>query len=138
MNRHLILALAFAFAILVLAANPAAAQGTPAPAAVPKYDVSTEVTVKGTIDDVIERDCPVSHGMGTHIVLKLADGKTMQVHVASTKFLKTYEMSFKKGEQLQIVGSKVDFEGAEAIFAREVKRGDDLMQFRDKDGKPVW
>ncbi len=113
------------------------AQDKPASVA-PKYDVATEVTVKGTVDEVKDRDCPVSRGMGNHIFLKLADGKIMQVHVAATKFMKSYELGFNKGDQLEVTGSKVTFEGAETILAREIKRGDDIMQFRDKNGKPVW
>ncbi len=33
---------------------------------------------------------------------------------------------------------KVKFEGVDTIFAREVKRGNDMYMFRDKDGKPIW
>jgi len=107
-------------------------------ASVPKYDVATEATFKGTIDEVRDRQCPVSGGMGAHIVLKLADGKTIEVHLASVKFMKLYELTFSRGEQVEVTGSKVMFEGVETIFAREIKRGNDTFEFRDKDGKPVW
>ena len=127
-----------ALAVIVPAFTAVSAQDKPEAAPVPKYDPSTEVTLKGTVDEVKDRQCPLSHGMGNHIFLKLADGKTIEVHVASTKFMKTYEMAFSKGDQVEVTGSKVTFEGAETIFAREIKRGDDIMQFRDKNGKPVW
>jgi DNA/RNA endonuclease YhcR with UshA esterase domain len=106
--------------------------------AVPKYDPTTEVTLKGTVDEVRDRECPVSGGMGSHIILRLSDDKTMEVHLASTKFVKAYELVFAKGDKLEVTGSKVTFEGVETIFAREVKRGNDTFVFRDKDGKPVW
>lgn len=105
---------------------------------VPKYNPATEVTLKGVVTEVTERNCPVSGGMGEHFVLKMADGKTIEIHVATTKFVKTYELVLNKGDELEVTGSKVNFEGVETIFARELKRGQDTFVFRDKDGKPVW
>jgi DNA/RNA endonuclease YhcR with UshA esterase domain len=105
---------------------------------VPKYDPTTEVTLKGTVEEVRDRECPVSGGTGSHIILRMSDDKTIEVHLASTKFVKAYELVFAKGDKLEVTGSKVTFEGVETIFAREVKRGNDTFVFRDKDGKPVW
>ena len=76
--------------------------------------------------------------MGAHVVLKMADGKAIEVHLATTKFVKSYELAFSKGDQLEVTGTKVKFEGVDTIFAREVKRGGDTFVFRDKDGKPIW
>jgi DNA/RNA endonuclease YhcR with UshA esterase domain len=126
-------------AALATAVTPALAAGKGNPqTAVPKYDPATEVTLKGTVDGVRERECPVSGGMGAHVVLKTSDGKTIEVHLATTRFMKNYDLVFNKGDQIEVTGSKVVFEGVETIFAREVKRGNDTFTFRDKDGNPVW
>jgi DNA/RNA endonuclease YhcR with UshA esterase domain len=106
--------------------------------AVPKYDAATEVTLKGTVDEVRDRECPVSRGMGAHIILRLSDDKTIEIHLASTRFVKSYDLVFSKGDKLEVTGSRVTFEGVETIFAREVKRGNDTFVFRDKEGNPVW
>ncbi|HTZ95047.1 MAG TPA: hypothetical protein VMB18_01535 [Terriglobales bacterium] len=105
---------------------------------VPKYNPATEAVFKGSVVEVRDRECPVSGGMGSHVVLKLENGSTIEVHLASTKFVKSYDLVFAQGDQLEVTGSKVQFEGVETIFAREVKRGNDTFVFRDKDGKPVW
>jgi len=105
---------------------------------VPKYNLATEATFKGTVEEVRDRQCPVSGGMGSHVVLRLADGKTIEVHLATTKFVNTYDLVFHKGDVIEVVGSKVTFEGVETIFARQVTRGQDTFLFRDKNGKPVW
>ena len=47
-------------------------------------------------------------------------------------------MTFKRGDQIEVVGAKVNFEGVETIFAREVRRGNETFVFRDKEGQPVW
>jgi hypothetical protein len=104
----------------------------------PKYDVSTEAKFKGVIDEVHDRQCPISGGMGSHFMLKLADGKILEVHLATTKFVKSYELVFNKGDEVEVTGSKVEFEGVDAILAREVKRGNDDFVFRDPQGKPIW
>ena len=121
------------------ALTPSFASQAAAPrAGVPKYDPSTEAVFKGTVQEVRDRQCPVSGGIGSHVILKLENGTTIEVHLASKKFVDEYELVFNVGDQLEVTGSKVVFEGVETIFAREVKRGNDVYVFRDKDGKPVW
>jgi TusA-related sulfurtransferase len=105
---------------------------------VPKYDPSTEAVYKGTVEEVRDRQCPVTNGEGAHVMLKLADGKTIEVHLATTKFVKSYELVFNKGDQLEVTGVKVKFEDVDTIFAREIKRGNDTFVFRDKEGRPIW
>src|SRR5581483_452628 len=83
---------------------------------VPKYDPATETKFKGVVQEVTDRQCPVSGGMGSHVTLKLADGKTIEVHIATTKFVKSYDVTFNKGDELQVTGVKVNFEGVETIF----------------------
>lgn len=104
----------------------------------PKYDLASEVTLKGTITDVSERNCPVSGGLGFHFMLKVQDGTAIEVHVATSKFVKTYEMGLKKDDKVEVVGSKVKFEGAETVFARQITRGDEVFAVRFQDGSPAW
>ena len=110
----------------------------PSGQAVPKYDKSCEAIFKGTVDDVHERQCPVSGGMGSHLELRQADGSLIEVHLSLTKFVRRYELVFKKGDVIEVTGVKVKFEGVDTIFARKIKRGDDEFLFRDNDGKPLW
>jgi len=105
---------------------------------VPKYDKSTEAMFKGTVDEVKDRDCPVSGGKGAHLMLKQVDGSTIEVHLALSKFVNQYELVFHKGDVLEVTGVKVKFEGVDTIFARKIKRGEDEFLFRDGDGKPLW
>jgi DNA/RNA endonuclease YhcR with UshA esterase domain len=122
---------------VVVVAMVAAAQ-KPENESVPKYDKSTEAVFKGTVDDVKDRECPVSRGMGSHLMLKMADGNVLEVHLSLTKFMRQYELVFHKGDVLEVTGVKVKFAGADTIFARKIKRGEDEFLFRDSDGKPLW
>ena len=119
-----------------LATMPVAAQKNNT--AVPKYDKGAEAVFKGTVLDVTDRVCPVSGGMGSHVTLKLTDGSTIEVHLATTKFVNQYELVFQKGDMIEVTGVKVKFEGTDTIFARKIKRGEDEYLFRDPDGKRLW
>jgi DNA/RNA endonuclease YhcR with UshA esterase domain len=106
--------------------------------AVPKYDRSAEAVFKGTVEDVQDRQCPVTGGLGTHLTLRQPDGSVMEVHLALSRFVRQYELVFQKGDVVEITGVKVKFEGADTIFARKIKRRADEFLFRDTDGKPLW
>jgi len=124
--------------ILVLLFVSLPSWAAPQSPAAPKYDSSKEGTYKGTITEVKDRECPVSGGMGSHFILKLDDGKTYEVHVAKTKFVKDLELVFKPGDGVEVTGVKLIFQDVDAILAREIKLGNDIFTFRDKSGKPVW
>jgi DNA/RNA endonuclease YhcR with UshA esterase domain len=109
------------------------------PEKAPKYDLSTEATFRGNVVEVRDRTCAVTGGMGSHIILKSADGKTIEVHIAPTEFMKRFEIVLTKGEPIEVVGSKVKFEGVDTILAREIWREDELLIFRDKEGNHnIW
>jgi DNA/RNA endonuclease YhcR with UshA esterase domain len=137
MKSSLVFTVCFA-AVVVLAASLSAVGQRTDSQAVPKYDVASEATFKGTVIDVIDRQCPVSGGLGSHLNLKLEDGKTIEVHLAATKFMKDLDFIFRKGDKVEVVGVKVQFEGKETIFARTVTRGPETFAFRDTSGGPVW
>jgi len=124
--------------LIVVAWVTMAAAQKPANGSVPKYDKSTEAVFKGTVEEVKDRDCPVSGGMGEHLNIKLTEGGSLEVHLALTRFVTQYELVFHKGDVLEVTGVKVKFQGVDTIFARKIKRGEDEFLFRDGDGKPLW
>ncbi|HYN16084.1 MAG TPA: hypothetical protein VES66_09905 [Terriglobales bacterium] len=109
-----------------------------APASAPKYDLANEVTIKGVVQEVKDFQCPVSGGMGAHLVVKTDKG-TVTVHLALSKFLSEYGFGFAKGDEIQIIGVKAKVGDDEnAILARKIERGNQSFTFRDKTGKPLW
>ena len=126
------------FTLAALLFTCCAAAQRPASGSVPKYNKSTEAVFKGTVEDVHDRQCPVSGGMGSHVKLRQSDGSVIEVHLALTRFVRQYELVFKKGDVLEVTGVKVKFEGVDTIFARKIQRDNDEFLFRDSDGKPLW
>ncbi len=127
-----------AIALVLIVSVAATEQKSEPGVAVPKYDPAAETRFQGIVEEVRDHECPVSGGMGSHLMLQLSLDKTIEVHLASTKFVKTYDVVFNKGDLVTVVGTKVQFEGVETIFAREVIRGNETFVFRGKDGTPVW
>lgn len=103
----------------------------------PKYDPSDEVTVQGVVQDVQQFYCPITGEVGTHLIVKTENG-TFQVHVAPPRFLRNNNLSFSTGDQVQVVGSRVIFQGHGAVIARTVTRGGQTVAFRESNGHPLW
>jgi len=109
-----------------------------APASAPKYDLANEVTIKGVVQEVKDFQCPVSGGMGAHLLVKTDKG-TVTVHLALSKFLSEYGFAFAKGDEIEIIGVKAKVGDDEnAILARKIDRGNQSFTFRDKNGQPLW
>jgi DNA/RNA endonuclease YhcR with UshA esterase domain len=124
--------------ILLLGVRGTAIAETAPKKNVPKYNAAAEAVYKGTVLDLRDRDCPVSGGMGAHIILKLDGGTEIEVHLSTTSFTKMVEMNLQKGDQIEVTGWKTEFDGVQTIFAREIKHGNDVFVFRSKDGTPAW
>ena len=100
------------------------------------YNPATEVTVRGTVEDVSQVTRGRSWG-GTHLTLKTDQG-TLDVHLGPTNFLEAKKFSVAKGDQVEVVGSKVQIQGTDALIAREITKGDQKLTLRDAQGIPVW
>ena len=116
----------------------------------PKYDTATVVTVKGTIEEVQQTMMPSGqkggmtqsgqmgmHHMGLHLVLK-TDKESLTVLVGPAQFVKDKDFTFTKGDEIEVTGSKVKYNNADAIIAREIKKGDKTLTLRNDQGIPEW
>ena len=122
-------------ALLILAVAPAIAQTKGSTA--PKYDPTTEVTLTGTVTELKDFSCPISGTMGSHAELQQADGTIIEVHMATVKFMKAYDVDVTAGP-VTVFGSKLTFNGAPTIMARTLTQKGNVYQFRDEKGKPYW
>jgi len=123
-----VLALSF-FLFLTTIGAPAQTAGKNGP----KYDVTKETKVKGTVTQVTE-------GAGTMdpTVLTIKAGeKVVSVQLAPKDYLKEIECWVKVGDVVEVTGAKVTDTGDE-ILAREVVFGNNTMVLRDNKGVPVW
>lgn len=119
------------FIVVLTATNPKREQR------VPTYNAATETKTRGVIQEVSDFYCPISDDQGTHLMLKTDNG-VFQVHVGPTRFLRTQQIKFAAGEQVEVLGSQTRYNDTDALLAREITRGDEVFILRDHQGRPVW
>jgi len=105
-------------------------------AAPPKYDSQTETKTKGVIEEI------KIFSLGkrtdyTEAIIKNGDAM-LQIYLSPKPFQDEMGISFAKGDEIAVTGSKVKQEDADVILAREIVKGTDTLMFRDDKGKPVW
>ena len=100
----------------------------------PKYDPSTEMTLKGTVQEV--KMVPGTYE-GVHVMLKTSTD-TILVHLAPQGFLKMLDFNVQIGDSFEVVGCKITGEFGPEILAKDVKAGNNEITLRDKKGAPAW
>ena len=103
----------------------------------PAYNAASEVTLQGVVEDVKNFYCPVSGDDGTHLTIATSQGR-VQVHVAPSRFLGGKQWQFFRGDEVEVVGTPIVFQGNQALIARTIVRGNKEMALRRMDGKPLW
>ena len=88
--------------MFIITAALLSASQTDSKPSVPKYNPAAEAVYKGTLADVRDRQCPVSGGVGTHIIMRLENGNSIEVHLATTEFTKMMEMNLRKGDAIEV------------------------------------
>lgn len=102
----------------------------------PKYDASTETKMKGTVDEV-KLPPKGSEKEIVHLLVKNG-ADTVDVYLCPESFLNDMGVSFSKGDEIALTGSRVKQGEADLILARAVVKGTDTLVLRDEKGHPVW
>lgn len=118
------------------AGRPGAGRAGTTPAS-PLYDTATVETFTGRIariDTVAEGRGPAA---GLHLMVE-SGGRTLPVHVGPTWYAEQQRFRLTVGERVTVRGSRVTWQGAPALIAAEVRRGDAVLPLRDRVGAPRW
>ncbi len=127
----IVLGIATVVLIVVFSATNPKRPGTPT------YNVATEIRTRGVVQEVQESYCPVSAEQGIHLRLN-TDAGTLQVHVAPARFLRSQQIRFNSGDRVEVLGSRFQYGGSDALLAREITRGEEVFILRDHQGNPQW
>lgn len=116
----------------------------------PAYDTTSEATFKGTVADVktgrsalywVSRihTLGLGHtGVQEETLLLKTDTGTVQIHLGPSAFLTEKKVEIRKGDTLELIGSRVTVGEAQVVLAREIRRGDNAWTLRDATGRPLW
>ncbi|HLA11031.1 MAG TPA: hypothetical protein VJ023_10605, partial [Pyrinomonadaceae bacterium] len=100
----------------------------------PRYDTATEVTMWGTVEG-IENQTGKMGWNGTHLIVKF-EAETLTVHLGPSNYLVQQRFSFAKGDWIKVTGSKIKFEGANVLVAREIRKAEKVLTLRNRHGIP--
>ena len=131
--RFLPKSLCVALFLAVVCVGSASGQKNPPP---PKYDLQSETKIKGIVEE-LKPPAKGSEKEVTHLLLKNG-ADTVDVYLCPASFLEDMGMTFKKGDEITLTGSKVKQDASDLVLAREVLRGTDALVLRDDKGAPVW
>lgn len=103
-----------------------------------------EKTITGVVDSVDEDGstaCEICQACaacgGVHLVLR-KDGERVEVHLAPAWFLDRSGFLFEPGDVVVVTGTRIRIGRDHGIAAREVRRGTEVMKFRDEHALPLW
>jgi len=120
----------------LLLLTPVLCQKTSQDETIPKYDLQTETKTKGVVDEIKLLAIGTRKDF-TELILKSGEDK-INIYVCPKPFQEEMGISFSKGDEIAVTGSKVKQEAADVILARELVKGSDTLMFRDAKGNPVW
>ncbi len=101
------------------------------------YDPKTVETIAGEVERVDMITPAKGMSQGVHLVVK-TDKEPVSVHLGPAWFLENQDVKIQPKDKVEVTGSRIMFNGKPAIIAKEVKKGDEVLDLRDDNGSPVW
>jgi hypothetical protein len=74
---------------------------------------------------------------GVHLMVKV-DRETLSVHLGPAWYVENQDTKIELKDKIEVVGSRIAFDGKPAIIAAEVRKGNEVLKLRDKNGFPIW
>jgi len=111
-----------------------------ASAPVPAKDETTGSPVDSYVTVISVHEAPATGPLpGIHLEAKV-NGRVSDIYLAPVHFLEEYGMTFQKGDDVHITGSRTKVAGMDVVLAREVAIGaanKRTLYLRDDNG-PFW
>jgi hypothetical protein len=135
-NRSIpILSLLFFLAVL-LGVPSYGKKNQPNAVSLPKYDLPAETKIKGTVDEV-KLPPKGSEKEIAHLTVK-EGSNSVDAYLCPKSFFDDMGMTFAKGDEVSMTGSKIKQGDADLFLVREIVKGTDTFALRDAKGEPVW
>ena len=101
------------------------------------YNPNTVETIYGSVVKV-EKIIPI-RGMiyGIHLIVK-TNKENISVHLGPGWFIENQDIKIEPEDKIEVMGSRVVFEGNPAVIAALVIKGEQKLKLRDEIGFPVW
>ncbi|MGB8522376.1 MAG: hypothetical protein WCD43_05385 [Candidatus Acidiferrales bacterium] len=127
----------FAVLALCLFATPAHAQtaeGTASSVVPPKYDITREVTLTGTVNSVVRKTTPEMQMLGgSHLIVQTASGK-IDASLGGYAMKAEGALSVSPGQQVQVTGVMKTIRDQQVFVTRLVQVNGRLYKIRNEHG----
>jgi hypothetical protein len=106
-----------------------------AAAAPPRYDIAKEITIEGTVAEVVKKAGP---GMlaGAHALLTTSSG-AVDAHLGNYAMRGTSALRLAAGDQIRVVGVMRTIQGRPVLLVRTVQAGGVSCTIRNAHGIPL-
>jgi hypothetical protein len=101
------------------------------------YNTKTVETLSGEVVSVDKFTPGRKMSYGVHFTLK-TEKETIPVHLGPSWYTEKQGMTFASGDKVEVIGSRITYEGKPTIIAAEVKKGGQVLKLRDAAGVPAW
>jgi hypothetical protein len=103
------------------------------------FDSKTIKTISGQVIKV-DRVLEPGFGMEIRLTVFIDKNQILPVYLGPAFYIIGSELSkdFKIGDQVTVSGSQATRDGEPFMIAINVKRGNEVLRLRDKDGNPEW
>ena len=101
------------------------------------YNPKTVETITGEVVSVDNITPVKGMSQGKHIMLKTAK-ETISVHLGPDWYIENQDIKIMPRDKVEVKGSRITFQGKPTIIAAEIKKGNEVLKFRDEKGFPVW
>lgn len=101
------------------------------------YNSKTVETLSGEVVSVDKFTPGRRMSYGVHFTLK-TEKEAIPVHLGPSWYMEKQAVTFAPGDQVEVNGSRITYEGQPTIIAGEVKKGGHVLNLRDAAGVPAW
>jgi hypothetical protein len=102
------------------------------------YDPSTVTTIRGQVVRLQPALSRRGQSDGVHVTMHVEGSGEISVRLGPSWYLEDRGFTIRTGDTLQVTGSRVMLDGAPALVARTVTKGDEQVELRDEAGVPRW
>ena len=125
--------LSLIFPLQLIRAQTAAAATKPASPF--SYDISQELTLSGTVSNVLAKPAPEMI-VGAHLLLTTVSGP-VDISLGTLALQGKGALGVTAGQQIQVTGIMKIFKGKQVFLARTVKVDDEVYPIRNQHGVPI-
>jgi hypothetical protein len=102
------------------------------------YNPNAVRTIHGTIESIGTFHLEGTTVEGLRLRIKTDDGKAVTVHAGPRPYVDRQNIDLHYGDEVTVMGSPAKMGWRDFIVASQIKKGNDTLDLRTKEGKPRW